>query len=324
MRRKQWIAKKRAKYQRQKLNRRLDHELNPEELKERLERRELIGKETREIMEKALKERHARMLFVKFVGQKFPETVEEIMALDPLIKSVHVSAGFSKGVLDPKKYPNTTGGKYPDARIYMESEEAAETVKKNLEKKKFNGEEMVVSYSGEKAGRTVKELKDTNVLEDRRLRIFGLIPEIDSAMIRKMFPRACHVQKAKKGRPSAVVHFSTIDDARAAFHAAQNLQVGPFALDVNFATVDNEAKIANRKRVEQKRNARIDYAKKKRLEYREQMIKRNLGEDSEDEVESPRKKKKTEDDPKDEDGSDAENDDGDSGDDYENDDSDDE
>ena len=27
---------------------------------------------------------------------------------------------------------------------------------------------MVVSYSGEKAGRTVKELKDTNVLEDRR------------------------------------------------------------------------------------------------------------------------------------------------------------
>ena len=42
---KQMIAKKRAKYQRVKLNRRLDHELNPEELKERLERRELIGKE---------------------------------------------------------------------------------------------------------------------------------------------------------------------------------------------------------------------------------------------------------------------------------------
>jgi len=313
------VAKKREKWQKQKFNRRPDSQLSPEELAERVERREALGKETREIMDKAIIDRNARKLFVKFTGQKFPDTIEEIKALDPLIKSLYVPD--SKRVLNPKVYPTQTG-KFPYAHIYMESEEAAEKVKKNLEKKKFKGGEMIVDYVGDKAGRAAA--KEDVLYDSRRLHVFGLKPEIGPELIKKMFPRCNKVQKPKKGRPNAFIQFSTVDDARAAFHAAQDLQIGDFALEVNFAVINQETKERFMKKVEEKRYARICHAKKKRLEDKEKWIKRNLGEGSDDESESPRKKKKTDDDSNDEDGSDAENDNDDSGDDYENDESDDE
>ena len=45
-------------------------------------------------MEKALKERHARRLFVKFFGQKFPETVEEIMVSHLISISLHSNVDY--------------------------------------------------------------------------------------------------------------------------------------------------------------------------------------------------------------------------------------
>jgi len=288
----------------------------------REERREELSKEVREIMVKATKEREARKLFVKFTGKKFPDTVEEIKALNPAIKSIMVPN--TKRVLNPVKYPNQSG-KFPYAYLWMESEDAAESVKKDLESKKFKGAVMIVDYSGEKAGKT--EVKEDTIFHPRRLHIFGLKEGIDKDLLKKMFPNCSTVMIPKKGRGNAFIQFFHHEDAKAAFHAGQDLHIGPYHIDISYAAINTEYKERFMARLNKKRKERNEesnaYKTVKDEEGKEEMIKRNLGpdSDSEDENGSPAKKKKEDDDDSNDE---MENDEDDSGDDYENDGSDDE
>lgn len=289
------------------------------------ERKAQLSKEVRELMVKATKEREARKLFVKFTGKKFPETIEEIKSLNPAIKSLMVPE--SKRVLDKNKYPNQSG-KYPYAHLWMESEEAAESVKKDLESKKFNGAAMIVDYTGEKAG--IPTIKEDTMFHPIRLQMFGMKEDIEKDLLKKMFPRCYSVAIPKKGRRNAFIQFNSPEDAKEAFLAGQDLQIGPYHIDISYAAINDEYKERFMDKLKKKEAARKEFIKEKIQEEQrkeqEEKIKRNLGDsDSEDENESPaKKKKKDDDDSNDDSGSEMENDDDDSGDDYENDGSDDE
>jgi len=237
--------------------------------------------------------RDLRTLYIKFTSESLPTSHDQVKELHSGIK--HVST--------PKKIGRT--GAFSYAFLEFSNEEECVAAKTELSKKRFNDGELILDFTGAKSkGREKKEVKEKGRINEKRLMITGLIPGLTKTDLKKMFPKCNHAELPmnwkRRGNPIAFIQFSNPSDAKAAFDASQNLDIGGHKLTVLYAYVtdaqervkeDKATKAAVRRRI--KLEQMREHKKQKIIA--EKVAKRKLIEESDeesDEGESEAKKAK--------------------------------
>merc|ERR1712096_340419 len=144
--------------------------------------------------------------------------------------------------------------------------EECKNAKNKLATTQFKGKEIYVDFVGENSVAKKKTGdKEKTQLNPTRLFVCGLAHGITKANLKEMFPKAANAdipQKSrKKGTSFGFVQFSTPADAKAAFDAAQNLEVNGHRITVLFAKM-TETKPEVQKKKAEKRKAKKEEKEK--------------------------------------------------------------
>merc|ERR1712106_873762 len=240
-------------------------------------------------------EQDARTLYIRF-SDKLPTSAEQVQELHSDIKFVRT----------PRK-GNKKDGSINYAFLEFGDAEECKNAKNKLATTQFKGKEIYVDFVGE--NRVAKKKtgdKEKTQLNPTRLFVCGLAHGITKANLKEMFPKAANAdipQKSrKKGTSFGFVQFSTPADAKAAFDAAQNLEVNGHRITVLFAKM-TETKPEVQKKKAEKRKA-------KKEEKEKNLKKTKIDDDKENKVKVEESEELDEDDDDEEDGEGVETKDG--------------
>jgi len=171
-----------------------------------------------------------RTLFVKFTSDTLPTDIKQVKALHSDIRNV--------------KTPSVKDGQFSFAFIEFCNEELCVAAKEDLSLQRFNGSELIVDFVGGKASSQVERKMSQLKVNPTRLTVMGLLPGATKATLKLMFPKAisAHVNSSK-GSPDGVLQFSSSQDAKAAFDAAKNIDIGGHKLTVLYDTQGKRARM---------------------------------------------------------------------------------
>eukprot|EP00092_Neocalanus_flemingeri_P093204 GFUD01118439.1.p1 GENE.GFUD01118439.1~~GFUD01118439.1.p1 ORF type:complete len:409 (-),score=191.62 GFUD01118439.1:93-1319(-) len=204
-------------------------------------------------------EQDARTLYIRF-AQKLPTDADQIKELHSDIKFVRTPRSGTK---------KDVGINY--AFLEFGDAEECTAAKNKLSTTQFKGNELYVDFVGEnsKAKKKTGASKQKGELNPTRLFVVGLAPGVNKSNLKEMFPKASQAdipQKSKKkGTSYGFVQFSTPSDAKAAFDAAQSLEINGHRITVLFAK-KTETKPEVQKKKAEKRKAKEEEKKLKRLD----------------------------------------------------------
>jgi len=188
-------------------------------------------------------EQNSRTLYVKFTDEGLPASVDDIKGLHPDIKYVRTP-----------KPAQTDKTKFKYAYVEFASEADCESAKTKLATTRFQEKELYVDYVGEKSknfAANAKEKSDILLINDKRLYVTGLPQGINKELFRKMFPKCSSVTLPKRKKSTGglgFVQFSTVGDAKAAFDAADKIELNGHKLRVAYAKM-NKDEMAKRKAI---------------------------------------------------------------------------
>merc|ERR1712106_471376 len=199
-------------------------------------------------------EQDARTLYIRF-SDKLPTSADQVQELHSDIKFVRT----------PRK-GNKKDGSINYAFLEFGDAEECKNAKNKLATTQFKGKEIYVDFVGENSVAKKKTGdKEKTQLNPTRLFVCGLAHGITKANLKEMFPKAANAdipQKSrKKGTSFGFVQFSTPADAKAAFDAAQNLEVNGHRITVLFAKM-TETKPEVQKKKAEKRKAKKEEKEK--------------------------------------------------------------
>ena len=195
-----------------------------------------------------------RTLYVRF-PEKQPTSADQIKELHSDIKFVRT----------PRMAAKKDSGVINYAFVEFGNEDECAAAKKKLSTTQFKGGELFVDFVGEKSKQKKhSDPKDKSQFNPLRLFISGLAPGINNDNLKEMFPKAAHAQipksSKKKGTSYGFVQFSNPADAKAAFDAAQDLEISGHRITVLFAkrTMSNDELVAKKKEKAKKRKERME------------------------------------------------------------------
>ena len=203
--------------------------------------------------------RDSRSLYIRFTSSNLPESSEEIKKLHPDIKFVRTPRVTQK---TDKTKP---GISYAFAEFGSEAD--CKAAKLKLGTTQFKGSELYVDFVGEKSKKMKGGAgKDKSLFNPTRLFVSGLAPGVTKTNLKEMFPKSALADipssSRKKGTSYGFVQFSTPSDAKAAYDAAQNLEISGHPITVLFARrtgqkgdVVKKKKAEKRKIQNEKKNA---------------------------------------------------------------------
>ena len=219
-----------------------------------------------------LTQRDARSLYIRFAQNNLPSSPEEIKKLHSDIKFVRAPR------LDPK-------GKRGINYVFVEfgSEAECKAAKIKLATTQFQGSELFVDFVGEKSRtKKARDGKDKAQFNPSRLFISGLAAGVTKSNLKAMFPKCSGAEipslGKKKGTAYGFVQFSTPSDAKAAFDAAQDLEVAGHPITVLFAKRTAEKDEVLKKKKAEKR--KIKEEKKLKLKEEKKAKKPKIVKDS--------------------------------------------
>jgi len=193
--------------------------------------------------------RDSRTLSIRFSSDPLP-TFKQVKDLYPDIKSVRCK--FIKNEFISQAY------------LYFSGEEQCVAAMDHLSVKRFNDSKLILDYIGAKsAGHVQKENPDAKI-DPNRLVVKGLDRDCINKRkapitayrecLKKLFPKAVDIyipgQTLKKGEQAVgIVQFSNEDEAKTAFDASENVDIGGHKLTViyfqeNTGSVKSEEKRA--------------------------------------------------------------------------------
>merc|ERR1712071_689476 len=158
-----------------------------------------------------------------------------------------------------------TSESYKYAFLEFTNEEDCVKAKNKLATTRFKGSELYVDFVGEKS----KSAKTGHTVKKNPCRLFvcGLAPGMKKTTLREMFPKACAAdipsRSKEKGTSFGFVQFSNPGDAKAAFDAAQDLDMAGHKITVFYAKVsENKEEVIEKKRLKRKKEDEKRKAKK--------------------------------------------------------------
>ena len=236
-------------------------------------------------------QRDARTLYIRFSKDNAPSSPDEV-------KKLHSDIKFVRTPRMHVKKGSKTSINYAFVEFANESE--CEAAKKRLATTQFQGTEIFVDFVGEKS-RTKKsrDSKDTSQFNPTRLFISNLATGVTKTNLKEMFPKCSHADipqaARKKGTGYGFIQFSSPSDAKAAFDAAQNLEVAGHPITVLFA-----------KRSAEKRDVVNKKAEKRKAKHEEKKLGEPKVKKEKNSVEVENDKDESDDDKNDEDEADTE------------------
>jgi len=171
-----------------------------------------------------------RTLYVKFTSDTLPTDIKQVKALHSDIRNV--------------KTPSVKDGQFTFAFIEFCNEEVCVAAKEDLSVQRFNDSKLIVDFVGAKTSSQVERKMSQLKVNPTRLTVMGLLPGATKATLKLMFPKAisAHVNSSK-GSPDGVLQFSSSQDAKAAFDAAKNIDIGGHKLTVLYDTQGKRARM---------------------------------------------------------------------------------
>merc|ERR1711915_375947 len=195
-----------------------------------------------------LTQRDLRSLYIRFSKNNLPNKPDEIKNLHPDIKFVRTPR------LDPK---GVRGIHY--AFVEFGSESECKSAKNKLSTTQYEGSELFVDFVGA-ASRSKKQrdMKDKSQFNPTRLFISGLAKGVTKSNLKAMFPKCSSADlpatAKKKGAAYGFIQFSSPSDAKAAFDAAQNLEVNGHPITVLFAKrTSQKDEVVQKKKAEKRK-----------------------------------------------------------------------
>lgn len=178
-------------------------------------------------------QRDLRSLYIRFGQDNRPSKPDEIKKLHSDIKFVRT----------PRFDAEAAGSKFKGicyAFVEFGSEAECKNAKNKLATTQFQGSELFVDFVGEKSRKKkARDGKEKSEFNPSRLFISGLANGVTKTNLKEMFPKCSHadipVRGKKKGTAYGFVQFSSPADAKAAFDAAQDLEVAGHPITVLFA-----------------------------------------------------------------------------------------
>lgn len=258
-------------------------------------------------------QRDARSLYIRFAKDNLPREPEEIKKLHPDIKFVRTPR------LNIKLKDENQKIHY--AFVEFGNEAECKAAKNKLATTQYEGSELFVDFVGEKSRmKKVQDPKDKSQFNPTRLFISGLAKGVTKTNLKQMFPKCSQAEipsnAKKKGTAYGFIQFSTPSDAKAAFDAAQGLEVNGFPITVLFAKrtsqkdeVVKKKKAEKRKALEAKKGTEVKEKKFKDSEKDEENNEEESEDDEEEDADDTLKEEDgDEDDENDDDSGDDEND----------------
>merc|ERR1712029_796678 len=183
------------------------------------------------------------------------------------------------------------------AFVEFGTESECKAAKNKLSTTQFQGSELFVDFVGA-ASRSKKQrdMKDKSQFNPTRLFISGLAQGVTKSNLKAMFPKCSSADipanVRKKGTAYGFVQFSSPSDAKAAFDAAQNLEISGHPITVLFAKrteqkdeVVKKKKAEKRKIREEKRNKAREEKKVKGTQVKKPKVEKEAEEENDEESE---------------------------------------
>jgi len=196
-------------------------------------------------------QRDQRSLYIRFGQDNRPSKPDEVKKLHPDIKFVRT----------PRFDAEAAGSKFKGicyAFVEFGSEADCKNAKNKLATTQFQGSELFVDFVGEKSRKKkARDGKEKSEFNPSRLFISGLANGVTKTNLKEMFPKCSNtdipVRGKKKGTAYGFVQFSSPADAKAAFDAAQDLEVAGHPITVLFAKRTAEKEEVKKKKKAEKR-----------------------------------------------------------------------
>merc|ERR1712058_132382 len=223
-----------------------------------------------------LTQRDLRSLYIRFSKNNLPNKPDEIKNLHPDIKFVRTPR------LDPK---GVRGIHY--AFVEFGSESECKSAKNKLSTTQYEGSELFVDFVGA-ASRSKKQrdMKDKSQFNPTRLFISGLAKGVTKSNLKAMFPKCSSADlpatARKKGTAYGFIQFSSPSDAKAAFDAAQNLEVAGHPITVLFAKRTAEKDDVIKKKKAEKRKIQNEKKNSKKLKVDGKIVKDDENKENDD------------------------------------------
>ena len=195
-----------------------------------------------------LNQRDSRSLYIRFTQNSLPTDPDQIKKLHSDIKFVRTPRLDLKG---------RKGISY--AFVEFGSESECKVAKNKLATTQFNGSELYVDFVGEKSQtKKSRDAKDKSQFNPTRLFISGLAHGVTKSNLKGMFPKCASAEiprvGKKKGSAYGFIQFSSPSDAKAAFDAAQNLEVNGHPITVLFAKrTSQKDEVVQKKKAEKRK-----------------------------------------------------------------------
>jgi len=236
-----------------------------------------------------LSQRDSRSLYIRFTSTNLPTSSEEIKKLHPEIKFVRT----------PRVKQNGDKIGFGYAFVEFGSEADCKAAKTKLGTTQFKGSELYVDFVGEKSKKMKGgAVKDKASFNPTRLFVSGLVSGVTKTNLKEMFPKSASAdipissRKSKKATSYGFVQFSSPSDAKAAFDAAQNLEISGHPITVLFAKrteqkdeVVKKKKAEKRKIREEKRNKAREEKKVKGTQVKKPKMEKEAEEENDEESE---------------------------------------
>merc|ERR1712098_106675 len=162
------------------------------------------------------------------------------------------------------------------------------SAKNKLSTTQFQGSELFVDFVGA-ASRSKKQrdMKDKSQFNPTRLFISGLAQGVTKSNLKAMFPKCSSADipanVRKKGTAYGFIQFSSPSDAKAAFDAAQNLEVAGHPITVLFAKRTAEKDDVIKKKKAEKRKIQNEKKNSKKLKVDGKIVKDDENKENDDE-----------------------------------------
>jgi len=224
-----------------------------------------------------LVQRDLRSLYIRFSQNSLPSKPDEIKQLHSDIKFVRTPR------LDPK---GRRGINYAFVEFGTESE--CKAAKNKLSTTQFQGSELFVDFVGA-ASRSKKQrdMKDKSQFNPTRLFISGLAQGVTKSNLKAMFPKCSSADipanVRKKGTAYGFIQFSSPSDAKAAFDAAQNLEVAGHPITVLFAKRTAQKDEVVKKKKAEKRKIQNEKKNSKKSKTEGKIVKDDENKENDDE-----------------------------------------
>ena len=223
-------------------------------------------------------QRDLRSLYIRFGQDNRPSKPDEVKKLHPDIKFVRT----------PRFDAEAAGSKFKGicyAFVEFGSEAECKNAKTKLATTQFQGSELFVDFVGEKSRKKKsRDGKEKSEFNPSRLFISGLANGVTKTNLKEMFPKCSNadipVKGKKKGTAYGFVQFSSPADAKAAFDAAQDLEVAGHPITVLFAKRTAEKEEVKKKKKAEKRKIQNE---KKLASKKPKVVKENESNKVEDE-----------------------------------------